>query len=65
MSAAPILPVYYVRHPDGTFSIAEPQPTDDQIALQRNIYAQCDRKHGGAVCEDPGCYRAARAELRV
>ena len=55
----PILhPTYYVRHPDGSISIAEPQPTQEQIASQRHVYAQCDRKHGGGVCEDPGCHRS-------
>jgi hypothetical protein len=25
--------------------------------VSEGIYAQCDRKHGGKVCEDPSCYR--------
>lgn len=57
----PILPTYYVRHPDGSFSIAEPQPSIEQIAAQRTTYAQCDHVHGGWVCEDPDCYRSAKA----
>jgi hypothetical protein len=50
-------PVYYVRHPDGTFSVAEPQPTPEQIEAQREHNAQCDRSHGGGVCPDPHCFR--------
>lgn len=56
-------PTYYVRHPDGSISIAVPQPTPEQIAAQADyIYAQCDRKHGGGVCEDPDCH-VSRASL--
>lgn len=54
-----IQPTYYVRHPDGSYSIAQPQPTPEQIASQPRAYAQCDREHGGSCCEDPDCYRAA------
>lgn len=51
-------PTYYVRHPNGSFSIAVPQPTEAEIAEQREyVYAQCDRKHAGSCCEDPQCYR--------
>lgn len=55
---SPMLPTYYVRHPDGTYSIA--QPTQEQVAAQAAdfIYALCDRKHDGSCCEDPDCYRA-------
>lgn len=60
--ADPILPTYYVRHPDGSYSIAEPQPPQEQIAKQRNVYAQCDQKHGGSCCEDPYCWRVGNPE---
>lgn len=53
-----IRPTYYVRHPDGTYSIATPQPTDEEIAVQDGKFAQCDREHGGSVCGDPDCHRA-------
>jgi hypothetical protein len=56
-------PTYYVRHPDGSYSIAEPQPMHEQIASQHNVYAQCDRKHSGSCCEDPYCYRIGRPEV--
>lgn len=54
-------PTYYVRHPDGSFSIAVPPPTPEQIAAQADFrYALCDRQHGGGVCEDPDCHRQPR-----
>lgn len=58
VSSKPLHPTYFVRHPDGSYSIAQPQPSQEQIAAQSPIYAQCDRKHEGSVCEDPDCYRA-------
>lgn len=57
-----MLPTYYVRHPDGSYSIAAPQPTQEQIAQQRTVYAQCDQRHGGSCCEDPYCWRIGNPE---
>jgi len=45
-------PTYYVRHPDDTYSIADPQP----VLLGRAVYAQCDQKHTDSDCEDPYCH---------
>lgn len=57
-------PTYYVRHPDGSFSVAKPQPSAEDIERQRNfVYAQCDQKHGGGTCADPYCRRAAKARV--
>ncbi len=50
-------PTYYVRHPDGSISIARPQPSAEDIERQRDyVFAQCDHKHGGGTCQDPSCY---------
>lgn len=65
---SPMLPTYYVRHPDGSISIAEPQPTAEQIAAQDRCYAQCDCKHEGGCCPDPDCHvyrRLLRTSLRA
>jgi hypothetical protein len=52
-----IRPTYYVRHLDGSYSVAEPQPTADEIAAQQHfVYALCDGQHGGGTCSDPYCY---------
>lgn len=61
-----ITPTYYVRHPDGSFSIAEVQPNQEQIAAQSEyVYAQCDRHHAGGVCEDPDCYLTKHGRARA
>ena len=54
-------PLYFVRHIDGSFSPANPQPDDERIAAQAQyVYAQCDRQHALPVCDDPGCHLAPR-----
>ena len=55
-------PLYFVRHIDGSFSPANPQPDDETIKAQAPYhYAQCDQKHAGSVCEDPDCHIALTA----
>lgn len=58
-------PLYYVRHPDGSFSVAAPQPTAEQIAAQNGDYAQCDGAHAGSCCEDPCCHRVCAGRVAV
>jgi hypothetical protein len=56
----PIQPLYYVRHPDGSYSVAQPHPTPEQVARQDGTYALCDGEHGGSVCADPYCHRGVQ-----
>lgn len=44
---------YYVRHPDDSYSVADPQPF---LPDPRPPYALCDQKHTDDDCEDPDCY---------
>lgn len=59
-TAEPMRPTYYVQHPDGTYSVASPQPTPEELAQQDGTYAQCDQSHGGSCCGDPDCHLIAK-----
>lgn len=52
-----IKPTYFVSHPDGSFSEANPQP--GEMKSDCHVYAQCDQRHTGSRCEDPYCYIAS------
>ena len=42
-------PIYFVKHIDGTFSIAAPQPTVNSIFDLPDTYCQCEACVGGSI----------------
>lgn len=59
-------PTYYVRHPDDSYSVADPQPVHHDVAAKNyKLLAQQEARDAGLLYENVKVWRKALLECRA